>query len=365
MKRLLLFSICILTCSTIIAANGASAKDHLQKALAYYKSGNYGRAKLEFETVLRLNELPSDIHLQTELYATLAREYLNNQRLLLSGYAITGFGNYQENSTAAGRGEINDMFWTGRPGGRLNYVVSDDITLNNSLDYRFREYSDSARRVDSDLRWNSAVSRSFDDNNLESGVRGRVSYRGNGNYRNDYGWFNSYRMLIDTTDQITLNAELRRRNYPQGPLRQRSRNIAELTGNWNHALLDGKASFSLDAFGGWEHATNDRPDGNSNFYGLLPQFNVTITEQWGGYVFFRWQNDRYNSERYTLEPSDSLVLVSTRNDDLYELGGSLTWEFKKDWSLIPQVLYIYDHSNIVFENYSSTEIWLTLRYDLQ
>jgi hypothetical protein len=104
-------------------------------------------------------------------------------------------------------------------------------------------------------------------------------------------------------------------------------------------------------------------DGNSSFYGLSPTYNFTLNDQWGGYVFFWWQHDSYNSERYSSEPPDDAVTVATRADDLYELGGGLTWEFGDGWSLNPEILYVEDNSNILAVNYSSTEIWLTLRYD--
>lgn len=340
-----------------------SASSHLQKALAYYESGEYATAILEFETVLQLDDLPSDLHQQAEIYAGVAEEYLAGRKLQPTGYAIIGFGNYRENSTSAGSGETDDAFLKLRGGGRLNYTLSEVSSLNGSLDYRFREYSDSDRRRDSDLRWNGSYRHRFDDNNLTAGIRGRVSYRGDGDYRNDYGVFSTYRILLDENDQLTLGAEFRRRSYPEGRLRSRSRNIAELTANWNRSLLDGKAGFSLDAFGGWENATQNRLDGNSSFYGLSPTYNFTLSDQWGGYVFFWWQHDSYNSERYSSEPPDDVVAVDTRADDLYELGGGLTWEFGDGWSLNPEILYVEDNSNILAVNYSSTEIWLTLRYD--
>ena len=345
------------------SADAESAESHLQKALAYYESGEYATAILEFETVLQLDDLPTDLHQQAEIYAGVAEDYLAGRKLQPTGYAIIGFGNYRENSTSAGSGETDDAFLKLRGGGRLNYTLSEVSSLNGSLDYRFREYSDSDRRNDSDLRWNGSYRHRFDDNNLTAGVRGRVSYRGNGDYRNDYGVFSTYQILLDENDQFTLGAEFRRRSYPEGPLRSRSRNIAELTANWNRSLLDGKASFSLDAFGGWENATQNRLDGNSSFYGLSPTYNFTLNDQWGGYVFFWWQHDSYNSERYSSEPSDDAVAVGTRADDLYELGGGLTWEFGDGWSLNPEILYVEDNSNILAVNYSSTEIWLTLRYD--
>jgi hypothetical protein len=367
----LFFAFCMIACSSVLAAetssdtsaDGESANSHLQKALAYYESGQYATAILEFETVLQLDDLPPDLHQQAEIYAEVAEDYIAGRSLQPTGYAIIGAGNYRENSTSAGSGETNDAFLKLRGGGRLNYTLSEVSSLSGTLDYRFREYSDSDRRRDSDLRWNGSYRHRFDDNNLTAGVRGRVSYRGDGDYRNDYGVFSTYRIAVDEDDQITLGAEFRRRSYPEGRLRSRSRNIAEFDVNWTRSLMDGKASFSLDAFGGRENATQNRLDGDSNFYGLSPTYNFTLNDQWGGYVFFWWQNDRYNSERYSSEPSDELVPLAMRNDDLYELGGGLTWEFGEGWSLNPEILYIEDNSNIVSVNYSSTEIWLTLRYD--
>lgn len=354
---------CCLCAAPVCAAETDSAEAHLQKGLAYYESGDYAGAILEFETVLSLEELPSDLHQQADIYAEAAQQYLQGRRVLGTGYALIGPGIYRENSTSAGSGETDDAFLFVRVGGGLNYVASDDVTLIGRLDYRFRHFSDSDRRVDSDLRWNGAVSYNHNDNNLTGGVRGRVSYRGDGDYRNDYGLFGTYRILLDEDDQITLGAEFRRRSYPEGRLRSRSRNITELDVNWTRSLMDGKASFSLDAFGGWENATQNRVDGNSTFYGLSPTYNFTINEQWGGYVFFWWQNDSYNSERYSVEPPDDAVAVETRADDLYEVGAGLTWEFADGWSFNPEVLYIEDNSNILTVNYSSTEVWLNLRYD--
>jgi hypothetical protein len=45
------------------------------------------------------------------------------------------------------------------------------------------------------------------------------------------------------------------------------------------------------------------------------------------------------------------------------VGGGLTWEFAPTWTLNPEVLYIRDESNFLSPNYSSTEIWITLRKD--
>lgn len=343
-----------------LALQPDSVEAHLGLGRAYLALGDYARAKIEFETVLRFDDLPPDLESQAEIYAEAARAYAEGLRLLASGYAMLGYGNYRIGS--AGGGPRNDAFFAARIGGRLNYELDDAYALVGSLDYRFRNYDEASRRNDSDLRWNGAVSRNVGEGNWIGGLRGRVSYRGDGIYRNDFGAYGQYRLRLDPDNQVSAGLELRQRRYPSNSrLRERTRNIVEATAGWTHSFLDGKASFSLDGQAGREFNTQ-RPDGDANFFGLSPSLNFSITENLGGFAFFWWQNDRYNIERLG-EPGDRLVGIGTRNDNLYEVGGGLTWQFAPNWSLNPEILYIRDSSNILAAKYSSTEIWVTLRLD--
>jgi tetratricopeptide (TPR) repeat protein len=349
-----------------LAAVPDSVEAHLGLGRAYVALGAYASAKIEFETVLRFDDLPPDLQQQVQIYARVAADYAAGKRLLSFGYALLGYGNYRVNATsgtnAFGGDDVSDNFYSARVGGGLNYELDDGYALDASLDYRFRDYyRNDARRNDADLRWNGAASRVFGQSNGIVGLRGRVSYRGNGDYRNDFGLYGNYRMRLDPDNQVAVGAEIRQRRYPTGPLRERTRNIAEVTGSWTHSLLDGKASFTLAGQAGREFNTQ-RSDGDANFFGLSPSLNFSITDKLGGFVFGWWQNDRYNIERLGAD-GDRLVGIGTRNDNLYEVGGGLTWQFAPRWSLNPEILYIRDQSNILANNYSSTEIWMTLRWD--
>ena len=55
--------------------------------------------------------------------------------------------------------------------------------------------------------------------------------------------------------------------------------------------------------------------------------------------------------------------IGTRNENLYEAGGGVFWGFAPQWEVGPSLLYIRDRSNILGNNYSSTEISLVLRRD--
>jgi hypothetical protein len=341
----------------------SSVDGHLRRGLALFGAEDFANAVLEFEAVLRRDGLPPTPHQQAEIYADAARAYLAGQRFQASGYALLGFGNYAENDTSAGKGQINDMFFSARGGIRANYPLSGPDTLNVSLDYRFRNYDNASRHVDSDLRWNANVSRVAGNANIDVGVRGRANYRGNGQTRNDYGVFTEFRFLEGADDQFTFGAELRRREYPQGSLRERSRNIVEFSGGWRRALFDGKASLDIVVGGGLERATDDRPDGDSAFYNVSPTFNFALGDHIGGYAFLWWQNDAYNVEVINTVDADYVKVTGSRNDDLVEVGGGLAWAFAHGWSVNPEVLWIRDFSNVLAVNYSSTELHLTLRRD--
>lgn len=350
-----------------LATDPDSVPAHLALGLAYYQLGMFAEANIAFETVFRFDNLPPDLETQAEVYARAARAYLEEgKRLLWYGYAATGIGQYRVNSTrgtnALGGGDRRDTFYNARVGGGFNYELPDDYALDASLDYRFRYYDNPGSRNDADLRWRAAGSRSFGEDNLALGVRGRNSYRGNGNYRNDYGVFADYRHRIDPDNQLTTGLELRRRRYPAA-LPDRSFSSATANIGWVHALSGGASSISIVASGGYNFATS-RPDGDSLVYGLTASYDFTIAKNLGGFLFGMWEHDSFDADRYHFHPDAIDQRVSlTRKDNLYEVGAGVVWEFVPGWTLRPEILYIRDQSNAVAFNYSSTEAWINVRTD--
>ena len=341
----------------------SSVAAHLGLARAYYGLGEYSRAVLEFEKVLRFGDLPPDMLDQAATYDQLAAQYEAGRALRAFYYAETGIGTYRENSSAStdlfgGAGNY-DTFWPFRVGGGLNADVSERHSFNASLDYRFRWYDDSERRNDSDWRWNVNLSRPVDEDSLRFGLRGRVSYRGNGQHRNDWGVFATYDIGLGPDDSLTVGAEVRERRYPAGPLRERTRDIAELTGSWTHALPSGRTSLTFGATVGQEWATQERPDGNASFWGANGELDHAFSDDLD--LFFGWSylNEAYDDERPDFTDDPDLLVV--REDDLWNFGAGLVWRFARGWSLRPTVEYAWEESNIPALAYSSTEVWLIVR----
>jgi hypothetical protein len=328
---------------------------------ALFAQGLYGKARIEFETVLRFENLPRDLLTQVEIYDQAAAQYLDEgSRLTRFGYAESGFGGYRTNSTRGSTGGDQDStFVNARVGGGVDYLLNDGYAVDANLDYRFRYHDESGVRNDSDLRWRAAGSRTLGDDNLAAGFRGWVNYRGNGTYRNEYSIFTTYRIKVDDDDQVSFRAEVRRNRYPSGALRARSRTTADVGIGWTRVVND-QATFSLTGHGGRTYATS-RPDGDSAVYGAIVDLDYTFSSSLGWYIYAWWERDNFNTDALHFHPDEADQVILRREDNLYEFGTSLVWTFAPDWTFRPEVLYIRDESNSVNFNYSSTEYWINVR----
>jgi tetratricopeptide (TPR) repeat protein len=335
---------------------------------AYYALGRYAEAEIEFETVLRLDNLPGDLESRVQIYAEAARQVLEDgRRLVVTSFVEIGAGRYRTNATRATRDtgdeRRQDTFYDANAGASLSYALDNDYTLNGSARYDFRYFANDGVRNDSDVRWRGGASRGLGEGNLAFGLVGRVSYRGDGQYRNDYGVFTDYRYRIDEDNQVTVGALLQRRSYPEGPLRERSRTLADISVSWTRALFGGAGSLTLMGHGGYQYATS-RPDGDAPVAGVQASIDYAFSELLGGYLLGMWERNRFNADAIHYHP-DALdeAFVLRRRDNLYEVEAGLVWELAPTWTLRPRILYIRDESNAMAFNYSATEAWLTVRKD--
>ncbi|HZX76204.1 tetratricopeptide repeat protein [Lysobacter sp.] len=342
-----------------------SAATHLALGRAYHALGQHANARNQFEIAIHFEDLPPDLLTQVDIYEEAAREALEEgRRTTMFGYAATGIGRYRVNSTrgtnAFGGGDRRETFYNLRVGGGLNHALSDRSSIDATLDYRHREY-DEGSRDDRDLRWSLAANRTLDDANVAGGLRGRVSYRGDGDYRNDIAGFVEYNRNVSLQSQLNLGLSVQRRRYPDGPLRARSRTTSLATVGWSQSFANGAGSFGFTAHGGRNTATS-RPDGESDVYGATANLDWTFGDTLDAFVYVWWERDAYNTDRVHFHP-DALDegVILRRKDNLYEGGVGLVWEFAPGWSLRPELLYIRDQSNVVGFNYSSTEAWINVR----
>ncbi len=343
-----------------LEADPSSVEGHLGRARAYYGIGEYARARLEFEAVLGYDPAVVAPDLQTldAIYDGIAEDYAAGRTWSPFYYAETGIGNYRQNSSKStdifgGAGD-HDTFLPIRGGGGWSAAVTERHSFNGTIDYRFRWYDDNDRRNDSDLRWNLNLSRPVDDDNLRFGMRGRTSYRGDGQYRNDWGAFATYSIGFSASDRLAVTGEFRERRYPGGPLRSRTRDIAELTALWTHSLANGKTSLSLGGSFAEEWATQERIDGDASIWSVRSSLDHAFSDSLDAFFFLEYWEEGYDEERPDFSTDPNLLVQ--RSDDLVYAGGGLVWSFAPGWTLRPAFEYDWENSNIPALAYSKTEV---------
>jgi tetratricopeptide (TPR) repeat protein len=345
-----------------LAADPSSAEAHLGIGRAYYALGDYAQAVIAFRSVLNFDNLPRDLQTQAEAYDSVAAGYVSGAWQPYF-YGEAGLGNYRENSSDStdifGGAGNHDTFLPLRAGGGWSKAITERHSFNGTLDYQFRWYDDKDRRNDSDLRWNVNLSRPVDDDNLRFGMRGRTSYRGDGRYRNDWGAFATYSIGFGESDRLALTGEVRERRYPRGPLRSRTRDIAEITADWTHSLANGRTALSLGGSFAQEWATQERIDGDASIWSVRSSLDHTFSDTLDAFFFLEYWNEAYDDERpdFTTDPD----LLVQRTDDLVYAGGGLVWTFARGWTLRPTLQYDWEDSNVPALAYSKTEVWLTAR----
>jgi len=184
----------------------------------------------------------------------------------------------------AGGGPVNDGFFAARVGGNVNYELTDSYSLDGSLDYRFRNYDNDDRRNDST---SAGTARSAAMSARATGspdCAAASATAATATTATTSACMGTTGSAWTRTTRSRPAWRCAQRRYPTGPLRERTRNIVELTGSWTHSLLDGKASFTLAGQAGREFNT-ERADGDANFFGLSPSLNFTVTDKLGGFVF--------------------------------------------------------------------------------
>lgn len=346
-----------------LEADSDSVSAKLELASAYHECGRFADARILFDTVLGLENLPADLESQTEISSQAAKRYLEQGGdgvLVGFDYIELGAGGYKVTSSS-GSSEPSEALYIAGLAGALSYLYPSGLSLNASLDYEWRGYDSSTTRNDSDLGARLGVSRSLGDGNFNVALRGRREYIGDGDYRHDYGISAGWSQALDVRNEIALGLFVRRREYPNGELSDRSRSTAEANADWIHSFADGSASVSAGIFGGYQYAT-ERPDGDSGFYGVTLSLAWSFNESLSGDVFALWENNRFNTDHIHFHP-DTLdeAYILRREDNLYEIEAGLTWGFAPTWVLQPRMVFVHDSSNLDDFHYSSIEYWVSVR----
>ncbi len=343
----------------------------LEMGRAYLALGDYSRAKLEFETVLRFDNLPPDIREQALIYARAADQFLAGKRTVGYAYAEYGIGYDTNPLSATGVTELTLQDGTTVPvgavvpkrsawyqtvtlGGELVHALSDRFSVYAGGDTRARWYNDfsTANFVSVDGRVGLGYSEGR--SNARLGVLSSVYWLDSHHLRDTYGLTGDWRYLATNVDQISFSATGLQLRFVPDAIKINNFNLYQGGIGWLRSVNDGRGTVGLTLLGGYEDATGGRADGNLPFFGAQLSFQNAFTDSLGAFLFGGAQGGKYSLTTQNLP---------TRRDTLYNVTAGLTWSFGPGWSLRPQVIYQKNDSNISFYAWDRTDVSINLRKD--
>jgi tetratricopeptide (TPR) repeat protein len=340
---------------------------------AYYALGDFGRAKIEFETVLSVSNLPPDLRGQVEQYVKLAEARAQAKRTVFTGYIEAGIGRDTNIGSATGQSLLTlpasgaytptpptgiktaDSYSTLALGGEINHQLSDQWGLYTGADYRIRDY----RTYNNPNNWTvdgrAGLSYSGGAWLLRTGLAaGEYHYYGQ-HLRNTVGLTADWRRALTASSQVTANGSFTRGTYLLTGQSNQDTNTATLSIGWLTALGDGSTVFSITGTGGDEIATGHRDDGDKRFFGPRVSLQKVFSEHLGGFL-------STGATRSSYQGINSSYLMA-RRETLYDLTLGLTWTLAKGASLRPMLTYLRNNSNAELYSYNKTDASINLRFD--
>lgn len=342
---------------------------------AYYALGDFGRAKIEFETVLSFQNLPPDLRGTVEQYVRAAEASAQAKRTVGNGYLELGWGADNNLGSATRLLSVNlpvlgggayatntspettqtpDSFASLALGGEINHQMTDRWTLYAGGDYRQRGYQTYmvANNYTADGR--AGLSFSGGPWQVRAGITAGQLVKNHASLKDSAGLTLDWR-LASATSQYTLGLSVVQSTYV--PVAQKTQNnvTTTLSGGWLTALGDGSAIFSLTFSGGLDADTNNRDEGQRVFYGPRAFVQKVLGESLGAFVSLGATQSNY--------AKDNALYLAKRSENLYDLAAGVTWTLRKGLTLRPQVVYIRNDSSAELYTYDKTEATLNLRMD--
>ena len=345
---------------------------------AYFALGDFGRAKIEFETVLTFQNLPQDLRGTVEQYVKAAEARTQNKRTVASGYLEVGFGrdtnigaahssdvlNYPGNPSAVppvGAGNYSpglkaDGYATLGLGGEVNHQVTDRWGAYLGADYRGRAYQtfcDNTCNWTADAR--TGVSYSGGAWLIKTGVTAGTYNLNQVQYRDTVGLNVDWRLALASGSQVSLGASTTRASYLSSTTVSQNTQTNSVSAGWLTSIGDGSAIFSLTASGGVEVAAGGRSDGDKQFYGPRVLFQKSFNEKLGGYITSGITYSKYAG-------INDLYGIS-RDESTTDVALGMTWTLGKGLSVRPQLSYVKNNSNAELYVYDKTDASINLRLD--
>jgi len=344
----------------------------LELGRAYYAVGEYGRARLEFETVLHFEQLPPDLRRQAQAYSRAAERQAAGRKTLVAAYLEYGYGYDSNPLSATPVGQIGlpgggtlilpqnsltraDHYQVLTAGGELVRVLSDRLSIVAAGEARGRSYRDFEAAEYGSVDGRIGMGYGSGVHYVRATLNGGRFWLDDDRMLDKSGATVEYRYRAGRQDQISVDLGGSRYRFAPGALRTQSYDLYLGTLGWLHVSSDGRSTLGFTLLAGKEAETAGRADGDRTFAGARTLLQRSLTEQIAAFVLAGTQRGAYRQV--------NLLFGERRRETFFELSAGASWVFAKGWSLRPQVQYLRNRANLPLFEFERTDISLNLRWD--
>ncbi len=340
---------------------------------AYLALGDYGRARIEFESVLSIQNLPPDLRSAVEQYAKAAEARAQNKRTVASAYAEVGVGADSNIGSATALAQVNlpsvglylpapptgqktqDNYGTLGLGGEINHQLTDRWGLYAGADYRGRGYQQFADSDYATVDGRLGLSYTGGSWLLRGGLAAGQYVLNRSRLRDTLGATLDWRTALNSSSQFSLGASYSDAKYQLPIYSSQDTQTTTLSAGWLTSLGDGSAVFSLTGAYGMERAVGGRDDGDRRFYGPRLTLQKNFAAKLGAYASVGAMYSKYNG-------TNSLYLVS-REESLYDFSLGMSLSMGKGLSVRPQFSATRNTSNAELYTYDKNDFSVNIRLD--
>jgi tetratricopeptide (TPR) repeat protein len=342
----------------------------LEMGRAYLALGDYARAKLEFETVLRFENLPADLRQQAEIYGKAADEYISGKKTVAIGYLEYSYG-YDSNPQSVTRISPVELVAIGvslpidpprgdhyqalTAGGEVIHALSERTTVFAGGDARARKHREIEAADWGTLDGRFGFGYSAGAHNTRVALTAGRFWLDDTKTRDSGGMTLDYRYLVSRQDQLTVGLNGSRNKFLTESLRTDDYDLYQGTLGWLHGAADGRGAAGLSLVFGAERETEGRIGGDKAFAGLRVTLQRSLTSRLGAFLLAGAQRGVFSE----VNP----LFGTEREDELYDVVTGVSWSIAKGWSLRGQLLYLENDSNQDLYEYDRTDVSLNLRVD--
>ncbi len=342
-------------------------------ARAYFEMGDYARSKIEFETILVLQDLPQGIREQAQKYVAAIEKGAEVQLTVYTGYIDAGFGHDNNVNSSTKQSPIlftaynilyfpdptalpkSDTYRALTLGGEVNHKLGEKWSVYGGVDVRGRSYTKYSDANYAMLDGRAGIGYSDGAHLSRIGLIGGRFFAADKASRDTAGLTGEWRYALDSSNQLSLNGQHARYRFVIPAQTSEDYDQSTLGVGWMHAFAGGKSMLMMNANAGTERGVNGRADGGKRYSSLRLTGQSAVTDTVGAFISAGAAGGNFDK----LNSNFSLL----RKDKLYDATLGASVQIFKVWSLRPQLSYMKSLSNVPFYEFDKTDISLNLRRD--